>query len=53
VTPCGDRGASAVEYGLLLTAIVAAIVTVVFLFGGHVVALYQSTCNTLYSNNCN
>lgn len=42
-----DRGASAVEYGLLIAGIAALIVAVVFLFGGSVGGLFQNTCDTL------
>ncbi len=31
---CDDRGASAVEYGLILTAVAAVIVVAVYAFGG-------------------
>jgi pilus assembly protein Flp/PilA len=39
-----DRGASSVEYGLILTAIAAAIVAVLFLFGGSVTGIFESSC---------
>jgi len=41
----GDRGASAVEYGLLVAAIAGMIVLVVFVLGGIVKStLYDDTC---------
>ncbi len=40
-----DRGASAVEYGLLVAGIAALIVLVVFAFGGTISAVFQDTCN--------
>jgi pilus assembly protein Flp/PilA len=40
-----ERGASAVEYGLLIAGIAALIVAVVFLFGGVIKNIFQSTCN--------
>jgi pilus assembly protein Flp/PilA len=45
-----DRGASAVEYGLLITGIAALIVIVVFAFGGVVGTLFSSTCNKVGSS---
>jgi pilus assembly protein Flp/PilA len=42
-----DRGASAVEYGLLVAAIAAAIVGVVFGLGGFVRQAFQHTCDTI------
>jgi len=44
-----ERGASAVEYGLLITGIAAIIALTVFLFGGNVGLLYQDTCDKLTS----
>jgi len=40
-----ERGASAVEYGLLIAGIAALIVAVVFLFGGVIKNIFQNTCN--------
>lgn len=41
-----ERGASAVEYGLLIAGIAALIVVVVFAFGGMVLhGLFESTCD--------
>ena len=40
-----ERGASAVEYGLLIAGIAALIVAIVFLFGGVIKNIFQSTCN--------
>jgi pilus assembly protein Flp/PilA len=42
-----DDGASAVEYGLLVAAIAALIVLVVFAFGGLVRDVFKETCNTI------
>ncbi len=42
-----ERGASAVEYGLLIAGIAALIVAVVFLFGGVLSNIFSSTCNTI------
>jgi len=44
-----DEGASAVEYGLLVAAIAAVIVGVVFLLGGRVKAAFSSTCSSIAS----
>ena len=38
-----DRGASAVEYGLLIAAIAAVIVAVVFTLGGTIAGIFTST----------
>jgi len=40
-----ERGASAVEYGLLIAGIAALIVVVVFAFGGVLKNIFSSTCN--------
>jgi pilus assembly protein Flp/PilA len=42
-----ERGASAVEYGLLIAGIAALIVAVVFLFGGVLKNIFTSTCNAV------
>ena len=42
-----DRGASAVEYGLMVAAIAAVIVVVVFALGGVVRDKFQSTCTAV------
>jgi pilus assembly protein Flp/PilA len=39
-----DEGASAVEYGLLVAAIAAVIVAVVFVVGGYVEGAFNDTC---------
>ncbi len=46
-----ERGASAVEYGLLVAGIAAVIVAVVFAFGqGIFVTLFTNTCNSIAAN---
>jgi pilus assembly protein Flp/PilA len=42
----GDRGASAVEYGLILMAVAALIVVAVYALGGQVKTMFQdsTTC---------
>jgi pilus assembly protein Flp/PilA len=45
-----ERGASAVEYGLLIAGITALIVVVVYAFGGVISNTYQSTCNAVGSS---
>ena len=45
-----EGGASAVEYGLLVAAIAALIVIVVFLFGGLIRHVFANTCNTIASS---
>jgi len=42
-----DTGASAVEYGLLLAAIAAVIVIVVFALGGAVRDMFTESCTTI------
>jgi pilus assembly protein Flp/PilA len=44
-----DEGASAVEYGLLVAAIAAVIVLVVFALGGIVSSVFHKTCSTISS----
>ena len=50
-----ERGASAVEYGLLIAGIAALIVVVVFLLGGQVTNAFQGTCDAIDSGSgsCN
>jgi pilus assembly protein Flp/PilA len=45
--PRDDTGASAVEYGLLLAAVAAVIVIVVFALGGAVRDLFTESCTTI------
>jgi len=45
-----DEGASAVEYGLLVAAIAAVIVVIVFALGGLVKDKFKSTCNNIANN---
>ena len=42
-----ERGASAVEYGLLVAGIAALIVAVVFAFGGVINDVFSTTCNSV------
>ena len=44
-----ERGASAVEYGLLIAGIAALIVVVVFAFGDNIQDIFQSTCGKVAS----
>jgi pilus assembly protein Flp/PilA len=44
-----DEGASAVEYGLLVAAIAAIIVAIVFTLGGKVKAAFSTTCSSIAS----
>jgi len=44
-----ERGASAVEYGLLIAGIAALIVTVVFIFGGVIHDAFNNTCGQVQS----
>jgi pilus assembly protein Flp/PilA len=45
-----ERGASAVEYGLLITGIAAIIAITVFAFGGAIANIYKATCNSVGSS---
>jgi pilus assembly protein Flp/PilA len=42
-----EKGASAVEYGLLVAAIAALIVVIVFALGGIVSEVFKDTCGTI------
>lgn len=44
-----DEGASAVEYGLLIAAVAAVIVIVIFALGGVVKSIFGSTCSSVSS----
>jgi pilus assembly protein Flp/PilA len=45
-----DEGASAVEYGLLVAAIAAVIVAVVFALGSYVRGAFQTSCDNIANN---
>ena len=45
-----QTGASAVEYGLLVAAIAALIVIIVFALGNVIKGVFQNTCNSIKSN---
>ncbi|SDC59525.1 Flp family type IVb pilin [Nocardioides lianchengensis] len=42
-----ERGASAVEYGLLVAGIAALIAALVFVLGGHIQGAFQDTCSAV------
>jgi pilus assembly protein Flp/PilA len=42
-----ERGASAVEYGLLIAGIAALIVIVIFAFSGRVTGLFSDSCTSI------
>ena len=42
-----ERGASAVEYGLLIAGIAALIVVVVFAFGDNITSIFDNTCKAV------
>ncbi|ROR90448.1 Flp family type IVb pilin [Nocardioides aurantiacus] len=42
-----EEGASAVEYGLLVAAIAAIVVAIVFLLGDVVTEVFQDTCDSV------
>src|SRR5262245_35703746 len=50
VTERQDEGASAVEYGLLVAAIAALVVLVVFALGGYVKGAFDKTCSEIRKN---
>jgi pilus assembly protein Flp/PilA len=45
-----ERGASAVEYGLLIAGIAAVIVAIVFLLGGVIKNVFTNTCKSVNNN---
>lgn len=48
-----ERGASAVEYGLLIAGIAALIVIIVFAFGDNIKDIFDKTCQSVASEaNC-
>lgn len=47
---CDDTGASAVEYGLIITAVAAVVVAVVVVLGGQVQSMFGSSCDTINSS---
>ena len=51
VKPASERGASAVEYGLLVAGIAALIVAVVFAFGGVIEGVFNDTCDQVGAAN--
>jgi pilus assembly protein Flp/PilA len=51
VTPRDERGASAVEYGLLIAGIAAMIVVAVFAFGGGANGLFHGSCDDIIAEN--
>ncbi len=46
-----EKGASAVEYGLLVAAIAALIVIIVFALGGVVKEVFKDTCDAVRGGN--
>jgi pilus assembly protein Flp/PilA len=50
LTRLDERGASAVEYGLLITGIAAVIALMVYAFGGMVTGLFSHTCGSVASS---
>jgi pilus assembly protein Flp/PilA len=48
-----DEGASAVEYGLLVAAIAALVVIIVFSLGGLVKEVFKDTCSSIQTNGSN
>jgi pilus assembly protein Flp/PilA len=42
-----ERGATAVEYGLLITGIAAVLAIMVFAFGGMLSNIFKKTCTSL------
>ena len=45
-----DEGASAVEYGLLVAAIAAVIIIVIFALGGVIRDVFKNTCSSIKSS---
>ena len=46
-----ERGASAVEYGLLIAGIAALIAAAIFAFGGGATGMFQDSCKTIVTDN--
>lgn len=46
-----ERGASAVEYGLLVGGIAAVVVVMVFALGGKVSGMFKDTCDKVSAGN--
>jgi len=51
--PRDERGASAVEYGLLIAGIAALIAVAVFAFGGGSTGMFQDSCRTILEDRGN
>lgn len=51
-TSTEERGASAVEYGLLIAGIAALIAVVVFAFSGTITDLFNDTCTSVGGAAC-
>ncbi|HEX6685085.1 MAG TPA: Flp family type IVb pilin [Candidatus Limnocylindrales bacterium] len=47
-----DKGATAVEYGLMVALIAAVIVIVVGVLGGGIQTKFQEVCNKITSSTC-
>ncbi len=47
-----DRGATAVEYGLIVAAIAAVIVAIVFTLGGQIQTAFQTTSDCIGNSGC-
>ncbi len=47
-----ERGASAVEYGLLIAGIAAVIVAIVFLLGDTISGSFNDTCDAVSQGDC-
>jgi pilus assembly protein Flp/PilA len=45
-----ERGASAVEYGLLIAGIAAIIAIAIFAFGGGSSGMFQDSCKTIFED---
>lgn len=50
LTRLDERGATAVEYGLMITGIAAVIALAVYAFGGMVTGLFSHTCSSVASS---
>ena len=48
-TANSERGASAVEYGLLIAGIAALVVVIVFAFGDNIRDVFSETCDSVAS----
>jgi pilus assembly protein Flp/PilA len=45
-----ERGAGAVEYGLMIAGVAAIIAAAIFAFGGGSTGMFQNSCKTIFAD---